>query len=207
MKEMIPSDPEIYENPNYWDGHHFGDDCPWKNRGAIYQGYKTKEAESFTKRTLKDFFALTDQIPIRRFDKGKTFDAENFPPGTVIKFQREHYFISNWGFGKPKDIYFEGIYFGVICQVETKNGEKRKILKISEWDSRRNLPFSYLLMEEIVKVGEVEHTRLKAGNGFKSLEGLERINYVEVWQMGKGIPERVKERKKGLIGKLIPQRN
>ena len=199
----IPSSRESRDTPEYWDGHYFDDNCPWRERKPSPRKYKTSDAFRFSKEILADFTSVTGRALLRRFDHGETFDANNFPPGTVIKFNREHYFISNLGFGKPENIYAKTDYFGIVCMVETAEGEERKLVKISERDLKAKLPFSYHLMDSRINVGEVIHTRLVKGQGFPSIEGIERTSWVEVWQMGKGMPE--KQKRQGLFRKLLPQ--
>src|SRR3972149_4202752 len=187
----IPGNKEPKDTPEYWAGHYFDDNCPWENP-THSRKYKTSGAFRFAKEVLTNFTTLTGGALLRRFDYGETFDANNFPPGTVIKFSREHYFVSNLGLGKPENIYAKTDYFGIVCVVETDGGEERKLVKISERDLKAKLPFSYHLMEPRINVGEVIHTRLVKGQGFPSIEGIERATWVEVWQMGKGIPEKQK---------------
>lgn len=212
MPERKDRDP--YVTPEYWDGHEPGDDCQTLTppnsslRKELREERALGKQKKFAEEVLLDFLAKPEQdrIAIRTFKKGETFDAYEFPPGTIIGFTREQKSTSS-------DLpYYEGRRWGVVCSYKIDGEIKRTIhtynAKIIEMNTHEGIPplmTAYGLSQSPrITVGEVRH---RSADNF-----MYRITQLAVYEVGKGVKQ--EEPEKSLLSKfavvfpkLRPQQN
>lgn len=160
-----------------------------------------RNPKKFAKKVILDFLEKPEQdrTPIRVFKSGETFDATEFPPGTVIGFGREQ-------IATAKDLpYYSGRSWGVVVSYEEDGEIKRRVIRYNanligmnaESGIRPLLGVYGSYQSPQIKVGEVKHGL----SGFMS-----RVTNLAVYEVGKGIKQ--EEPKRSLLpgfGVLFPR--
>lgn len=203
MSERLP--PEITSSPEYWNGHSFQDDCAWnpprqrENRpGWISELREINRIRKVTKPILDAFLLIPEKTTIKRFGPGETFDAHNYPPGTVVRFERERL--------NSERGYYTVTWYGVVFESRLelfRDGDKRILAAFFEsWTWGGKVHGGVYEEEPRIEIGKVRHVRTKLQDGW-TVERMERTPWLEVWQIGHGIVEDAK--KKAPAFKLVEQ--
>ncbi len=181
-----PQIPEEVLTAGYWDGHGPDDDCDPDENVKIdlprsgRHDFAPPRTSKFANQILQEFLAVDDRSVHVRVASGEMFEAENYPPGTVIGFDRES--LSSAG-------YRTGRRLGVVCV--GKNSRERLVL--SEYEAKTTkrmligqtpMPPGYKDPSYRFPVGGVIHIPPNY---------MSRVTNLDVYQMGKGVPEKPKK--------------
>lgn len=183
MSEKItPTD--IVLTPEYWNGHEPEDKCPKEK--VKKEELPFMQSTSFDLSAgdiLEEFLSLEDKSPVKSFKKGELFDATKFPEGTIIRFNQEELY-----FGKSdrNPDYERKKTWGVVSGYNDKS-----VRKIVLWCFTEPLWLKGSGEGKLrLKVGETDHTKI---NDRQVHNNLFRVNKLTLYQLGKGLPEKVKE--------------
>lgn len=166
-----PRDTEI----NFWQGHHFQDECPWAISNAISRedGLKARQYElnrlkdtlnlkegRREKRvfdTIYQFWSSDRTFRYQRLGPSAFFKVDDYPPDTIVKLSYDE-MTRPWF--RVKNIHEDNIW-GVITPDEFGESQNQILVAFTESDLRNAVPPAEALIEWTGKteIGLVEHHR------------------------------------------------
>lgn len=187
------------EQEAFWDGHSFQDDCPpllepkvvrkacavgcllfpYAIPIAVVEMMRESKIDKDAYKQLKEFLSLMPDTPVKTLTKGEIFDPKNYPVGTVLRISRT---------SEAHRHFAERKFWGLIAQDQHK--EDMVVAYDNEQLSDVDPPFGPHRFSGEIEVGNVRHTII--GN----LQTLVKFNRIEVYQYGRGVRERIPEKKK-----------
>jgi len=193
MSEKLP-EVESYQLPEYWEGHSKDDGCQWReSSGGEWASFcQEMRADSYGRKTLKEFLGLVDKEPIRMLGKGELFDASQFSEGTIIKYEQEVFYLDDDKRRKFPS-YSCREFWGVVCGYENKGQRKQIVMRYSTspYMSTARSIFRGMQTNSSMRVGRVSHERIKNRNGV--FESVARVNRLELFKFGSGVREKAKK--------------
>lgn len=199
MSNFSPESGESVSFEEYWDGHHKQDSCPildsnrleptpLRNTGIFNQAQEA----------LKPFEQLPYHNPIRVFSEGTVFDAKQFPEGSIIRYNGEHYSepIVRLSFLGLRPDYLNWYRrYGVICGFDHNGKRVVKIVGFEYLDPLKYRPGGNqpnYIFDSVIRVGEVMHTKEKM-RFFPPYQTFERFQRIELMGIGKGVQRKTTE--------------
>lgn len=196
---MIPEAPlsirkDPIFSPEHWDGHHKNDNCKFSRENTSPPFLKCIKPDKFASAILHDFHLLSNKQSLRSFDKGSLFDASQFNEGTVIKINYETLYhdysrlLALKRFNQPNHYTFS--YWGVTCGCDIDG--KRSLFIGCYRIAANNSPYIIDWLNSSITIGEVVHKKEK--NIFGETNQISRVNKIELYQIGKGVREKIPEK-------------
>lgn len=181
---------------DYWDPHSLDDGCPWKRLEHKVDKEISKirkeldAANKFATLTITEFRHSYTKTVAKRFVWGEQFNGFNYPVGTVVRFEEERLakekLYGRWS--QPE--YFSIRYLAVLYHTDLPGDEARALMFTSESFVREQRRLFFYTHPAVLTIGTVNHNRtLRSYWNDYDREGLERVKWLEVLQLGKGVPE------------------
>lgn len=193
------------EQEAFWAGHSFYDDCPatieaadirkscalgclllpYSFPRAIIETTREYRMESNARKQLQEFLSLMPDSPIKKLSNGEAFNPADFPVGTKLKISET---------AETDRVFLEHKLWGLIMQ----DHEKKDVVVAFNEETFTTSGYMALArcFSEEIEVDKVRH--FITGN----LQSLRKFNWLEVWQYGRGIRDRVPEKKTSQKGIL-----
>lgn len=195
--------PEQGLSPEYWDGHSLEDDCRWgewpklekgTDLGALRREYS--EASRVGQMILEAYKDLPLPFPIKTFREDETFDASQFPPGTLLRVEDEQMHPHDILAPKGMPHYWRRTHLGIVypCDKDPRAINKRMVVHVAEGVFKRGgrAYFSSSSSWGNINIDEVSHERTVYGGlanrwGRSHDQSIRRVNKVEILKYGEGV--------------------